>query len=507
MQTPKFSISILAMNGLDMTRRCIESVMKHSKNYELILTDNASDDGTAEYFNTLLRNPAVHTVLTNDTNEGFAEPNNDALTRARGQYFITLNNDTEVPKNWLGLLERPFRDHPDCAISGPAGSPCSFQAPYPSFHGSAGPNLEYIEGSCLCIPTRLAREVGLFAPYLHFAYGEDADLSLRMRAQGRTIHQVPFKLVHHRSQSSRLVDDIDDIQRRNHAALMRRWGKYLEFRRFDLPFVVRRNQAIGDVLLTTPLIAELRRQNPRSEIFVETAHPELFRDNPDVAAAGHAFPHVYRWATEIDLTMSYENQPGTNIVDAYFKTAHIIPALTGPPTIWLNESERLAASSLPGSRKRVAIHAGPTTWTGKNWPWERWEQLCRRLMSDWDVLLVGTPGPSLPHHVDLRGKTTFHELAAILERCGLFVGVDSFPMHAATAMRTPVVGLFGTSSPQYILQPCCNYMPVVGTSACAGERHRVSGQTYVDCAGACMRSISVDMVSATISKICKRTTQ
>lgn len=506
MKTPKFTISILARNGLAMTQRCIESVLKHSRNFELLLTDNASDDGTAEYFDQL--EAAYHgtiKVVHNETNLGFAEPNNQALARAKGKYLVLLNNDAEVPKNWLSLLEQPFLTDADCAITGPAGSPCSFQHPFPSFHGSAGPNLEYIEGSCLCIPTELAREVTLFAPYLYFAYGEDADLSLRMRARGRTIHQVPFKLIHHRRQTASQIDNIAEIQARNHAALMKRWGKYLEFRRFDLPFVVRRREAIGDVLLITPLIAELRRQNPRSEIYVETNHPELFRDNPAVTKAGAAFPEVYRWATLIDLDMSYENQPETNIVDAYFKTAHIVPHPDALilPQIFPSLMDRQMAAALLGKKKWIAIHPGPTTWKGKNWPWERWEELCRELLAaDWRVLLVGTRGPSLPNFMDLRGKTDFHQLTAIINRCRLFVGVDSFPMHVATSQGIPVVGLFGASDPRYILQASAQYA-VRGTADCAGARHRVAGQTYVDCDGACMESITVDQVLQAIKNTTK----
>src|SRR5205823_7079768 len=97
------------------------------------------------------------------------------------------------PKDWLAKLEQPFIDHPDtAAISGPSETCRSFQNVYPSWHGSPGGELEYIEGSCLCIPTALAQKYTLFAPYLKFAYSEDADLSLRMRAMGKTIHQVPF---------------------------------------------------------------------------------------------------------------------------------------------------------------------------------------------------------------------------------------------------------------------------------------------------------------------------
>lgn len=45
--------------------------------------------------------------------------------------------------------------------------------------------------------------------------------------------------------------------------------------------------------------------------------------------------------------------------------------------------------------------------------------------------------------INLCGKTTIKELAAVSEASSLFIGVDSAPMHIAAAVRTPVIGLFG----------------------------------------------------------------
>ena len=49
---------------------------------------------------------------------------------------------------------------------------------------------------------------------------------------------------------------------------------------------------------------------------------------------------------------------------------------------------------------------------------------------------------------NIAGKTSFGELAAQLERCALFIGNDSSPMHLAAAMGIPVIAIFGPSSPQ-----------------------------------------------------------
>jgi len=61
--------------------------------------------------------------------------------------------------------------------------------------------------------------------------------------------------------------------------------------------------------------------------------------------------------------------------------------------------------------------------------------------------------------IDLSGKTSIPQLAAVSERSALFFGVDSAPMHIAAAAGTPVVALFGPSGafnwgPWIIKVPC-----------------------------------------------------
>jgi glycosyltransferase involved in cell wall biosynthesis len=51
----RFLISIIGLNRLDATRACIEAVFRHSKNFDLVLINNASTDGTGDYFDQLAR--------------------------------------------------------------------------------------------------------------------------------------------------------------------------------------------------------------------------------------------------------------------------------------------------------------------------------------------------------------------------------------------------------------------------------------------------------------------
>ena len=81
----------------------------------------------------------------------------------------------------------------------------------------------------------------------------------------------------------------------------------------------------------------------------------------------------------------------------------------------------------------------------------RWLQRERNLQcvavgTESPVELLATVGDKLR---DLTGKTSLVELAALLQRAQLFVGIDSGIMHLAAAMGTPVVGIFGPTDPQH----------------------------------------------------------
>lgn len=99
-QTPKLSIAVLSWNSLQITKECIDSILKnlHGVSYEIILIDNASHDGSAtmikqQYDNS--NHPNIYCIY-NSTNLGFAGGNNQAYAVARGEYFLLLNSDTIV---------------------------------------------------------------------------------------------------------------------------------------------------------------------------------------------------------------------------------------------------------------------------------------------------------------------------------------------------------------------------------------------------------------------------
>lgn len=498
MDAVKFSISIIAYNNLRLTQRCVESVLRHSHDFELILTDNASKEPVLAYFEDVKRRHPATTIIRNPTNLGFTEPSNEAFRQAQGIYLVLVNNDSYVPAMWLEYLEAPFLRHPyTAALSGPV--PCALNQ---TLHGYRKENgFEFLEGSCLCARMDLLRKHGLFADDLHFAYGEDADLSLRMRELGYTLHYTPFEFHHEVGATSSKIPFVREQERRNHAVMRERWRHYLISRRFDYPVIFRRRAAMGDVLLVTPIIRAWKKYRPLSRVMIETDFPQLFEGNPLVERAAGSIGSTYD-ELRINLDMAYEDRPGMHIVEAYAQAARLpISGLERSLEIYppMPASE-WAHHQWNGGPAVVAIHADHGGWPGKNWPLDRWATVCEWLLQKgFRVALVGTGKEPLPHSIDMRGKTTPMQLAACLQRCSLFVGHDSAPLHFAQSVGLPTIGLFGVTSPQFILTGD-NACGIEGSAPCAGERHRTRGLTFVNCNAECITSITPEQVIETLEK-------
>jgi len=494
--TPKVTISILAYEGVEHSKACIESVLKNSfsHQFELILTDNGSTDGTAAYFAEVSRRlPARVRIVTNEKNLGFIEPNRKALEMAKGEFFVLLNNDARVPRGWLTYLLQPFDRFKRAALTGPEGSCCELTK---DFSGTPGRHVDYIEGSCLMGKTEILRRHGLFSDYLKFAYHEDSDLSLRMQELGYSIHRAPFKISHIGEGTSRRVPEVKVHAEENRKAMIQRWGAWRRVRKFDYVTIIRRRASSGDVLLATAVVKAVRERCPQSAIMVETDFPEIFAGNTRITRVSRQLQPV-KGAKVIDLDMAYENRPERHIIKAYEEVAQLGPIELRSEYFGDRHNYKRPIDLPEGPW--VAIHAGPTTWEGKNWPEERWNTLIQYLdhQLGYKILLVGNQGYNLGSHRDQRGLTNVHELAAHLRACDLFIGVDSFPMHMAQAVGTPVVPLFGVTSAKYILTFGSKAYPVESDPyhVFSGIRHKEYGKTHIDVLGNNpMETIQVDQV-------------
>ncbi len=115
------SLSVLAVNWntRQLLQRCLESVYSSASGLnelEVLVVDNSSSDGSPEMVAS--RFPAA-TLLINRENAGFARATNLALARARGDYLLILNPDTEMVGDAIPQLVRFADEHPEVAVVGP----------------------------------------------------------------------------------------------------------------------------------------------------------------------------------------------------------------------------------------------------------------------------------------------------------------------------------------------------------------------------------------------------
>lgn len=114
---PLLSVLIVNWNTRELLRACLQSLRRYppSEPMEVWVLDNASHDGSAEMVRSEF--PEVHLVAS-ERNLGYAAGNNLLLQKARGEYLLLLNPDTEVTEGALDTAVQYMRENPDVAALG-----------------------------------------------------------------------------------------------------------------------------------------------------------------------------------------------------------------------------------------------------------------------------------------------------------------------------------------------------------------------------------------------------
>ena len=216
------SIVVLCYNGLEETTRpCLESIIKNTlaDSYELIVVDNASADGTAEYLKTFAAQHANVRIQLNDTNKGYAGGNNGGIKLARGQYIVLLNNDTLVPNGWLERLLKIFKDQPGVGLVGPVTNAAGNEQRIEleglnekNFEGIAGAYVERQKGVwftteklgffCVAMRRTLPEKIGYLDEKFGIGMFEDDDYCIRAKKAGYTLTVVEDCFVYHKGSVS-----------------------------------------------------------------------------------------------------------------------------------------------------------------------------------------------------------------------------------------------------------------------------------------------------------------
>lgn len=226
---------------------------------------------------------------------------------------------------------------------------------------------------------------------------------------------------------------------------------------FDIPSTaslisIRADGARGDTLLTTPILKGLRRRFPEARLRVETHYPSLLEGLEGVETVPADAPA----GGDAQVRARYEIEPENHMVDVMTRYCR-----AGKPDHHIyyrvrEDEKKLAGKILQEAGVEYpAVGLHPMTGSRiKRWNEGKWRELAERLTAQGVCpVLVGSRDDTtpIPGTIDLRGLLSPRKTLAVLGELDLFVGLDSFPAHAAGAVRTPRVILFGSTDPERIL--------------------------------------------------------
>jgi GT2 family glycosyltransferase len=197
---PTVDVVIVAYNRYDLTHSCLAHLQAQAVPHHVIVVDNGSQDGTRERLQAEW--PDVQ-LETNDVNRPFPVACNQGVAAGTGEIVVLLNNDVDVRPEFLERLLAPLRDAPRlgsvaalCVQPGDALIDSIGMAADPTLGafprhqglpvaraGDALPVLVGPAGTAAAYRRGAWEEVGGLDEHV-FAYGEDFDLALRLRAAG-----------------------------------------------------------------------------------------------------------------------------------------------------------------------------------------------------------------------------------------------------------------------------------------------------------------------------------
>jgi len=215
MELPKATVIIVNTNELHHLRRCLPSVLNQRyREYEVLVVDNASTDGSVEYVEREF--PQVK-VIRNSANLGYVGANNVGFEHATGEYLVVLNPDTEVEVDWLRELVLTLKNNPSAGLAtskilimddpqriNTCGNEITF-AGITVCRGLGRPADTYdrleavsaVSGAAFAIKRSVLEHIGHFDESF-FIYYEDTDLSLRAALAGYDCIYVPTSVVYHK---------------------------------------------------------------------------------------------------------------------------------------------------------------------------------------------------------------------------------------------------------------------------------------------------------------------
>jgi GT2 family glycosyltransferase len=228
--TMDLSIIILNYNTKELTIECINSIVAQYKEelekgiFEIILVDNASNDGSVESLSKLKTKIANFQLIESKENLGFSKGCNLGAGNAKGEYILFLNSDTEIKDQGLKKMVEYFKKNKQIGVLGGAlkNEDGTSQSSAGKFYNLLNltqmlmgfervgflrespkeiKKVDWVSGACLMMRRKIFKIVGGFEKEL-FMYGEDTELCFRANKNGFPTFFYPEIMLFHKERGS-----------------------------------------------------------------------------------------------------------------------------------------------------------------------------------------------------------------------------------------------------------------------------------------------------------------
>lgn len=227
--------------------------------------------------------------------------------------------------------------------------------------------------------------------------------------------------------------------------------------------LVHRSMALGDVILTTPIIRELyKKHNGECEITVSTLYSDVFVNNPYISRViqpNQVNPTEYDFAYNLDLV--YERAPHLHVVDAYknyvFGDDFVLPDYSYD-LISTAEDEKYVKKFIADhmqDKDFIVVHIRKDGWPSRQLSMDNWGYLLEQVLDNHNVNIVQIGGHNEGSFsgddklINGLGKFSVVQLKELISRAKVFVGLDSAPCHIAGCTTTPNITFFTSVKAEY----------------------------------------------------------
>jgi cysteinyl-tRNA synthetase len=221
-----FTFVLNAYNYVEDVRRCVASMLEYSQGYsaEIIVVDNGSSDGTAEWLEEFKRAHDNVRVVHCDHVIGDAAGKNIGLKQSLGRNIIVLDASAEIVGDILGPIAERLADE-SVGIFGPYGLTTDDMQHFHEEveHGDA----DAMQAYCMAFRRSAMIDVGLMRENFRFYRNLDIDYSFQFKDKGyRIFTDISLPMVRHEHRQWTELDDNqrDELSRKNFGRFLKRWG-------------------------------------------------------------------------------------------------------------------------------------------------------------------------------------------------------------------------------------------------------------------------------------------